>query len=40
MTKPVKKKKLRKGRRKIPKGVIHIRASFNNIIVTITDIQG
>ncbi len=40
MTKLVKKISLRKGRRRIPKGVIHIRASFNNTIVTITDIRG
>ncbi|CAK9252734.1 unnamed protein product [Sphagnum jensenii] len=40
MTKPVKKISLRKGRRRIPKGVIHIRASFNNTIVTVTDIRG
>jgi len=40
MTKPVKKISLRKGRHRIPKGVIHIRASFNNTIVTITDIRG
>ncbi|KAH9530507.1 hypothetical protein CY35_20G006700, partial [Sphagnum magellanicum] len=40
MTKPVKKISLCKGRRIILKGVIHIRASFNNTIVTITDIRG
>nr|QIM59201.1 30S ribosomal protein S11 [Exacum paucisquamum]QIM59211.1 30S ribosomal protein S11 [Exacum paucisquamum] len=27
----------RKGARRIPRGVIHVQASFNNIIVTITD---
>nr|AND48300.1 ribosomal protein S11 [Eosphagnum rigescens] len=40
MTKPVKKISLRKGRRRILKGVIHIQASFNNTIVTVTDIRG
>nr|YP_009580553.1 ribosomal protein S11 [Anemone raddeana]YP_010044682.1 ribosomal protein S11 [Anemone reflexa]YP_010414714.1 ribosomal protein S11 [Anemone altaica]YP_010484559.1 ribosomal protein S11 [Anemone hortensis]YP_010484649.1 ribosomal protein S11 [Anemone nemorosa]QBK48194.1 ribosomal protein S11 [Anemone raddeana]QPF24822.1 ribosomal protein S11 [Anemone reflexa]URT60791.1 ribosomal protein S11 [Anemone altaica]UVW80083.1 ribosomal protein S11 [Anemone hortensis]UVW80173.1 ribosomal protein len=29
-----------KNRRRIPKGVIHVQASFNNTIVTITDIRG
>nr|YP_009563728.1 ribosomal protein S11 [Isoetes yunguiensis]QAX27808.1 ribosomal protein S11 [Isoetes yunguiensis] len=32
---------LRGGKRgRIPKGVIHIRASFNNTIVTVTDVRG
>ncbi|XLT87203.1 hypothetical protein HN873_008956 [Arachis hypogaea] len=26
--------------RKIPKGVIHVQASFNNTIVTVTDVRG
>nr|AMQ10362.1 ribosomal protein S11 [Launaea procumbens] len=26
--------------RKVPKGVIHIQASFNNTIVTVTDVRG
>nr|YP_009527346.1 ribosomal protein S11 [Ranzania japonica]YP_009527383.1 ribosomal protein S11 [Ranzania japonica]AYA72720.1 ribosomal protein S11 [Ranzania japonica]AYA72757.1 ribosomal protein S11 [Ranzania japonica]QBZ77925.1 ribosomal protein S11 [Ranzania japonica] len=30
----------RKNGRRIPKGVIHVQASFNNTIVTVTDIQG
>nr|YP_010284437.1 ribosomal protein S11 [Caryocar glabrum]UKQ56180.1 ribosomal protein S11 [Caryocar glabrum] len=30
----------RKNIRKIPKGVIHVQASFNNTIVTVTDIRG
>ncbi|KAE9594050.1 30S ribosomal protein S11 [Lupinus albus] len=30
----------RKYARKISKGVIHVQASFNNTIVTITDVQG
>nr|UEQ12871.1 ribosomal protein S11 [Euphorbia hirta]WEH01298.1 ribosomal protein S11 [Euphorbia hirta] len=30
----------RKNGRKIPKGVIHVQASFNNIIVTVTDVRG
>nr|YP_009352001.1 ribosomal protein S11 [Schoepfia jasminodora]AQW41719.1 ribosomal protein S11 [Schoepfia jasminodora] len=31
---------LRKNARRIPKGVIHVQASFNNTIVTITDVRG
>ncbi|XP_042751754.2 30S ribosomal protein S11, chloroplastic-like [Lactuca sativa] len=30
----------RKSTRKIPKGVIHIQASFNNTIVTVTNVRG
>ncbi|KAJ0794491.1 30S ribosomal protein S11 [Helianthus annuus] len=30
----------RKSISKIPKGVIHIQASFNNTIVTVTDVRG
>nr|UZC31053.1 ribosomal protein S11 [Medicago coronata]UZC31129.1 ribosomal protein S11 [Medicago coronata] len=30
----------RKHPRKIPKGVIHVQASFNNTIVTVTDVRG
>nr|YP_010286994.1 ribosomal protein S11 [Limnobium laevigatum]UKT61070.1 ribosomal protein S11 [Limnobium laevigatum] len=30
----------RKNVRRIPKGVIHVQASFNNTIVTITDVRG
>nr|YP_008145376.1 ribosomal protein S11 [Glycine tomentella]YP_008145906.1 ribosomal protein S11 [Glycine canescens]YP_008145988.1 ribosomal protein S11 [Glycine dolichocarpa]YP_008146070.1 ribosomal protein S11 [Glycine falcata]YP_008146152.1 ribosomal protein S11 [Glycine syndetika]YP_009649405.1 ribosomal protein S11 [Cullen corylifolium]YP_009771199.1 ribosomal protein S11 [Orbexilum onobrychis]YP_010169821.1 ribosomal protein S11 [Amphicarpaea edgeworthii]YP_010389802.1 ribosomal protein S11 [Amphica len=30
----------RKHTRKIPKGVIHVQASFNNTIVTVTDVRG
>nr|YP_010466428.1 ribosomal protein S11 [Equisetum xylochaetum]UVF28173.1 ribosomal protein S11 [Equisetum xylochaetum] len=40
ITKNIKKLSLRKGKRKIPKGVIHIQVSFNNTIVTVTDIKG
>nr|WNO19537.1 ribosomal protein S11 [Campylotropis sp. LJ-2023a] len=48
MAKPIPKKSSRKnGRigsrkhtRKIPKGVIHVQASFNNTIVTVTDVRG
>nr|QKJ81072.1 ribosomal protein S11 [Allium przewalskianum] len=31
---------LRKTGRRIPKGVIHVQASFNNTIVTVTDVRG
>ncbi|XP_048227581.1 30S ribosomal protein S11, chloroplastic-like [Ricinus communis] len=30
----------RKSAHKIPKGVIHVQASFNNTIVTVTDVRG
>lgn len=30
----------RKSVRRIPKGVIHVQASFHNTIVTVTDVQG
>nr|QXI86353.1 ribosomal protein S11 [Gentiana producta] len=30
----------RKSARRIPKGVIHVQASFNNTIITITDVRG
>nr|YP_009406246.1 ribosomal protein S11 [Lobelia thapsoidea]ASA38677.1 ribosomal protein S11 [Lobelia thapsoidea] len=30
----------RKSTRRIPKGVIHVQAGFNNIIVTVTDVRG
>nr|YP_010047674.1 ribosomal protein S11 [Pilea peperomioides]QPK42282.1 ribosomal protein S11 [Pilea peperomioides] len=30
----------RKNARRIPKGVIHVQASFNNTIVTVTDVGG
>nr|QXI83665.1 ribosomal protein S11 [Kuepferia decorata] len=31
---------LRRSARRIPKGVIHVQASFNNTIITITDVRG
>nr|YP_010468454.1 ribosomal protein S11 [Aesculus hippocastanum]UVF31564.1 ribosomal protein S11 [Aesculus hippocastanum] len=30
----------RKSARRIPKDVIHVQASFNNTIVTVTDVRG
>nr|AWH02757.1 ribosomal protein S11 [Asclepias elata] len=30
----------RKSTRRIPRGVIHVQASFNNTIVTVTDVRG
>lgn len=30
----------RKSARRIPKGLIHVQASFNNTIVTVTDVRG
>nr|YP_009193437.1 ribosomal protein S11 [Takakia lepidozioides]UPM51669.1 ribosomal protein S11 [Takakia lepidozioides] len=40
MAKSIKKISLRRGKRRIPKGVIHIQASSNNTIVTVTDVRG
>lgn len=40
MPKTLKRFSSLKGRRRIPKGVIHIQASFNNTIVTVTDVRG
>nr|UJH20794.1 ribosomal protein S11 [Corybas cryptanthus] len=40
MTKPIVKIGLRKNARRIPKGVIHVQASLNNTIVTVTDVRG
>lgn len=37
--KPVKKAK-KKVRKQIPVGIVHIQSSFNNTIVTVTDLQG
>jgi len=36
---PAKSKK-RKDRKSVPTGVVHIDASFNNTIITITDLNG
>jgi small subunit ribosomal protein S11 len=38
-TEPVKKAKVR-GAKNVPLGIVHIRASFNNTTVTITDMRG
>nr|QRK25988.1 ribosomal protein S11 [Pteridium aquilinum subsp. japonicum] len=35
-----KKIRSRKGKRGVQKGVIHIQASFNNTIITVTDVRG
>nr|YP_009113624.1 ribosomal protein S11 [Ceratozamia hildae]AFM54228.1 Rps11 [Ceratozamia hildae]AFR13800.1 ribosomal protein S11 [Ceratozamia hildae]BAR93494.1 ribosomal protein S11 [Ceratozamia hildae] len=40
MSKPVRKIGSRRNERRIPKGVIHVQASFNNTIVTVTDVRG
>jgi small subunit ribosomal protein S11 len=40
MARPPKKTIARKIKRKVTKGVVHIQATFNNTIVTISDIQG
>jgi small subunit ribosomal protein S11 len=39
-TEPGKKKEKKKIRKHITKGVAHIKASFNNTVVTIADMQG
>lgn len=38
-TKPLKKAKKRT-RKQVPVGIVHIQSSFNNTIVTVTDLQG
>lgn len=38
--KEVVKVKKKKGRKQVPIGVVHIQSSFNNTIVTITDVSG
>ncbi|PZO45370.1 MAG: 30S ribosomal protein S11 [Leptolyngbya sp.] len=40
MPKPTRKTGPRKGKKNIPSGVAHIRSTFNNTIVTITDQSG
>jgi small subunit ribosomal protein S11 len=40
MVKSLKKINLKKTKRKTLKGIIHIQASFNNTIVTVTDTKG
>ncbi|MGB3616078.1 MAG: 30S ribosomal protein S11 [Elainellaceae cyanobacterium] len=37
---PVRKSGARKQKRNVPNGVAHIRSTFNNTIVTITDVNG
>lgn len=40
MAKQVRKLIQKKTKRKVPKGVVHIQASFNNTIITITNLKG
>eukprot|EP01018_Ginkgo_biloba_P027144 Gb_25928 [translate_table: standard] len=40
MSKPIRRIGSCRNERRIPKGVIHIQASFNNTIVTIIDVRG
>ncbi len=40
MARQIRKSPLKKTKRTVPKGVVHIQASFNNTIVTITDLKG
>lgn len=40
MAKPIKKSSSKKQKKNIPSGVAHIQSTFNNTIVTITDLNG
>jgi small subunit ribosomal protein S11 len=40
MVQPKKKTGKKKEKRIIPSGVAHVQASFNNTVVTITDLEG
>jgi len=40
MARKVRKLSIRKTKRKLPKGVVHVQATLNNTIVTITDVKG
>lgn len=40
MARKIRKLNIRKTRRKLPKGVVHIQATLNNTIVTITNVKG
>nr|YP_009407404.1 ribosomal protein S11 [Dionaea muscipula]ASA46400.1 ribosomal protein S11 [Dionaea muscipula]QBC71755.1 ribosomal protein S11 [Dionaea muscipula] len=40
MAKPISRISSRKNARRIQKGVIHVQATFNNTIVTVTDVEG
>jgi small subunit ribosomal protein S11 len=38
--KPVKRPKKKKTKKNIPVGVVHVNATFNNTIITVTDVSG
>jgi small subunit ribosomal protein S11 len=40
MARPAKRISLRKAKRRAPKGIIHVQVTFNNTIVTVTDVKG
>jgi small subunit ribosomal protein S11 len=40
MARQSQKPNLKKNKKKIPKGIVHIQATFNNTIVTITNLRG
>lgn len=40
MARQTKKLSPKKVKRKIPKGIVHIQASFNNTIITVTNLKG
>ena len=40
MARQIRKSVTKKSKKKVPRGVVHIQASFNNTIVTITNLKG
>lgn len=40
MARPTKKMTLKRSKRRVSRGIIHVQATFNNTIVTITNAQG
>jgi len=40
MARQTKKLSTKKVKRKIPKGIVHLQASFNNTIITVTNVKG
>lgn len=40
MARQIRKSLPKKVKRKVPKGIVHIQASFNNTIITITNLKG
>nr|YP_009105858.1 ribosomal protein S11 [Microthamnion kuetzingianum]AIT94720.1 ribosomal protein S11 [Microthamnion kuetzingianum] len=40
MARQIRKTSIKKLKKKLPKGIVHIQASFNNTIITITNMKG